>query len=67
MAFRIYDEFDNFTQKPDGSFIIQTIYPLGEWLLAYIASFGSNCEVLEPLDIRTLVKEELQKTLNNYL
>ncbi|SEW43488.1 helix-turn-helix transcriptional regulator [[Clostridium] fimetarium] len=67
MEFRIYDEFDNYTREPDGSFIIQTVYPVGEWLFAYIASFGSNCEVLEPLDIRNAVKEELKKTMNNYL
>lgn len=67
MAFRIYDEFDNYTKEADGSFIVQTIYPMGEWLFSYIASFGSNCEVIEPLDIRNKVKEELQKMLNNYL
>ena len=67
MAFRIYDEFDNYTREPDGSFIIQTNYPVGEWLFSYIASFGSNCEVLEPLDIRNKIKEEFQKTLNHYL
>ncbi len=67
MAFRIYDEFDNYTREPDGSFIIQTIYPESKWLFSYIASFGSNCEVLEPLDIRNSIKEELQKTLKNYL
>jgi len=67
MAFRVYDEFDNYTREPDGSFIIQTIYPVGEWLFSYIASFGSNCEVLEPLNIRNSIKEELQKTLKNYM
>lgn len=67
MAFRVYDEFDHYTREPDGSFIIDTIYPVGEWLFSYIASFGSNCEVLEPLDIRNKVKEELQKILDNYL
>lgn len=66
MAFRVYDEFDSYTREPDGSFIIQTMYPVNEWLFSYIASFGSNCEVLEPLDIRNAIKEELQKTLNNY-
>lgn len=67
MAYRIYEEFDQYTREVDGSFIVQPIYPVGEWLLPYIASFGSHCEVLEPLEIRNLVKEELSKTLNNYL
>lgn len=67
MAFRVYDEFDNFIQASDGSFIVETVYPLGEWLFAYISSFGSSCEVLEPLEVRNSIKEELQKTINNYL
>lgn len=67
MAFRVYDEFDNYTKEVDGSFITETIYPMGEWLFPYIASFGSHCEVLEPLDIRNSIKEEIQKMMNNYL
>lgn len=67
MAFRVYDEFDNYTKEPDGSFIIQTTYPMGEWLFPYIASFGNHCEVLEPADIRNAIKEELQKIMNHYL
>lgn len=67
MAFRVYDEFDNYTKQADGSFIVKTIYPVGEWLFPYIASFGNGCEVLEPLDIRNSIKEEFQKIINNYL
>jgi len=40
---------------------------MGEWLFPYIASFGSHCEVLEPLDIKNSIKEEIQKMMNNYL
>lgn len=67
MAFRVYDEFDNYTEQEDGSFVVQTIYPLGEWIFPYIASFGSNCEILQPLDIRDSFREELKKIMNNYL
>jgi len=67
MTFRVYDEFDSFTQGSDGSFIVETIYPVGEWLFSYISSFGSSCEVLEPFEVRNFIKEELQKTINNYL
>lgn len=66
MAYRVYDEFDNYVKQNDGSFIVQTIYPRGEWLFPYIASFGRYCQVLEPLDIRSSVKEELEKAMNNY-
>lgn len=67
MAYRVYDEFDNFIKQDDGSFIVQTNYPAGEWVFPYISSFGSHCEVLEPLDVRNYIKEELEKTLINYL
>lgn len=67
MAFRVYDEFDSYTQEADGSLIVETFYPAGEWIFPYIASFGSFCEVLEPVEIRDAVKRELQKSLEHYL
>ncbi|MGL4345680.1 MAG: helix-turn-helix transcriptional regulator [Cellulosilyticaceae bacterium] len=66
MAFRVYDEFEHCTRQEDGSFIVQTKYPIGEWLFPYIASFGSHCEILEPLSLRQAFKEELQKTMHHY-
>lgn len=67
MAFRVYDEFNDYLMEEDGGFIVQTIYPEGEWLFPYIASFGAHCEVLEPIEIRNLIKEQLEKTMKNYL
>lgn len=66
-AYRVYDEFDHYEQQEDGSFIAEINYPKGPWIFYYIASFGSQCEVLEPADVRNDVKAELRKTLNNYL
>jgi predicted DNA-binding transcriptional regulator YafY len=66
-AYRVYDEFNHYEQQGDGSFIAEINYPKGQWIFYYIASFGSQCEVLEPVDVRDDVKAELQKTLNNYL
>lgn len=67
VAYRVYDEFDHYEQQEDGSFIAEINYPKGQWIFYYIASFGSQCEVLEPVDVRHDVKAELQNTLNNYL
>lgn len=66
MAFRVYDEFDRFQQKEDGSFIAEISYPKGEWIFYYIATFGSHCEVLEPEEVRNDVKLKLQRMLKNY-
>lgn len=67
IAFRVYDEFDEYTKEEDGSFVVQTIHPMGDWLFPYIYSFGRHCEVLEPVEVRNALKEEMQKMISNYL
>lgn len=67
VAYRVYDEFDIYEQQEDGSFIVEINYPKGEWILYYIASFGSQCEVLEPENVRNNVKAELKNSLKHYL
>lgn len=66
MAFRVYDEFKDYTLDEEGNYIIKTDFPLGQWLYGYIMSFGDSMEVLEPNKIREEIKERLIKTLNNY-
>ncbi|HHV30132.1 MAG TPA: YafY family transcriptional regulator [Clostridium sp.] len=66
-AYRVYDEFDSYIQQEDGSFIAEINFPRGEWLFYYIATFGSQCEVLEPENVRNSVKAELQNMLKHYL
>ncbi|WP_027399136.1 helix-turn-helix transcriptional regulator [Anaerovorax odorimutans] len=66
MAYRVYDEFDDYELQKDGSFIAQIKYPKDKWLISYILTFGKHCEVLEPYDIRNSIKEELQNILKNY-
>ncbi|WP_093312546.1 helix-turn-helix transcriptional regulator [Tindallia californiensis] len=66
MAYRVYDEFDTYHQLEDGSFLVEILYPRGKWILYYITTFGSECEVLEPEDIRKEVKSELKKMLEKY-
>lgn len=67
MAFRVYDEFERFEQLEDGNFIIWLTMPRGEWVFHYLATFGEKCEVLDPPDIRSEVKDKLQKNLKQYL
>lgn len=67
MAYRVYDEFDNYIKDAHGSFIVQVVYPMGDWLFPYLFSFGSSCEILEPLEIRNAFINELQKMLDNHL
>ncbi|MGL4798344.1 MAG: helix-turn-helix transcriptional regulator [Cellulosilyticaceae bacterium] len=67
MAYRVYDEFQDFQTLSDGSFIAEIMYPKGEWVYSYIASFGDACEVLSPLDVREETIQRLKKTLEKYL
>ncbi|SHH32653.1 Predicted DNA-binding transcriptional regulator YafY, contains an HTH and WYL domains [Clostridium collagenovorans DSM 3089] len=66
MAYRVYDEFEYFKKLDDGSFIVTIEYPKGEWLFSYISSFGEECEVLEPQEIRKEIKNKIEKMLLNY-
>lgn len=66
MAYRVYDEFEDFKKLDDGSFIVTIEYPKGEWIFSYISSFGEECEVLAPQEIRQEIKNKIEKMLLNY-
>ena len=66
MAYRVYDEFDNFTKMEDGSFISEMDIPESEWTLYYISTFGPYCEILEPNELKEKFKDHLEKTLSIY-
>jgi predicted DNA-binding transcriptional regulator YafY len=54
---------------PDGSMLLRIpVYkPLeARWLWSILLSFGSGAEVLEPLALREILKEQLQHTLQLY-
>lgn len=59
MAFRVYDEYEIFSRLEDGSFLVEIEFPDREWALYYILGYGSNCEVLEPKELRQKVKYEV--------
>lgn len=67
LAFRAYDEFADIEQLKNGDLIVKCAFPDEKWLVPYILSFGSSCEVLTPLELRQKVQEELIKTEKNYL
>lgn len=67
VAYRVYDEFENYNKLDDDSFIVTLTVPKEEWLYDYISTFGEHCQVLQPESVRMEVKERLQKTLQHYL
>ena len=66
MAYMVYDVFDTYDELPDGSFIVDIELPKADWLTNYILSFGEHCEVLEPEEIKNIVKEKIEKLSEYY-
>jgi len=69
MAYRVYDEFheENIVKNPDGSFNVITNFPEDDWIYGYVMSYGEYAEVIEPKDIREIIKIKFQEGLKKYL
>ena len=69
MAYRLYDEFDqeNIVKNSDRSFTATTTFPDGDWIYGYVMSYGEYAEVLEPKDIREIIKRKFEEGLKKYL
>lgn len=68
VLYRVYDYFDEafITKEQDGSCIAEVNWPEDEWVYGYILSFGSNCEVLEPAQLRAVIATRLRKAAALY-
>jgi predicted DNA-binding transcriptional regulator YafY len=62
LAFRVYDEFDrnSIIPQPDGSLLVEVDFPLDNWVVGYLFSFGTDIKVLEPADLRQHLAEYAQ-------
>ena len=69
MAYRVYDEFENegIIKNKNGDFVVKVEYPENEWVWSYVLSFGEYAKVLSPKRAKEIIKEKLQKSLENYL
>lgn len=65
-AYRVYEEFDEYQEQEDGSFIVTAEYPNGSWIMPYLCTYGCDCEVLEPESVRQMMVNELKNTLIKY-
>ena len=68
IAFRIYDEYarGNIRREEDGSLLVSTELPRGEWLISYFMSYGQHLELLEPAELRAELKETLEAMTEKY-
>lgn len=67
-AYRVYDEFDRARIEPqsDGSLIVNTDWPPGQWGVSYLLSYGSAAEVIRPISLRHALAQEAKKIAAQY-
>ncbi|MCX7710014.1 MAG: YafY family transcriptional regulator [Clostridia bacterium] len=51
---------------PDGFLLVRTSYPVDDWVYGFILGYGENVEVLEPEDLRRVIKEKAEKIATIY-
>lgn len=68
MAYRVYDEFEkeDIKQDKNGDFIIKVEYPENDWVYGYLLSFGEYLEIESPKYAKEILKEKIEKMLQNY-
>lgn len=67
-AFRVYDELNGeITEDDEGNLYAEIEIPNDYNLFNYIFSFGDGAEVLEPKEIRTQIKEMINKMAGKYI
>lgn len=54
VVFRVYDEFDHkqIEKQADGSILVEAGFPMDNWVVSYLFSFGNGVTVLEPEHLR---------------
>ena len=68
LAYRVLDEFgpEQAVRGADGCYTVEARFPVDEWLVGYVLSFGAGAEVLEPPELREAVAVEIQKMSERY-
>ncbi len=68
MAFRAYDEFSaaDAETQPDGSVIVNAVFPDDGWIYSYILGFGTGVEILEPVSVKEKLREYLEKLQEHF-
>lgn len=68
VAYRVYDEFaeDDVKQDADGWLTVATRLPYDNWLIGFLLSFGTEVEVIEPIDLKRVLFAEASKIAEHY-
>ncbi|MPM27328.1 Protein PafC [bioreactor metagenome] len=59
LAYRVYDEFDRDCIKPcpDGALLVSAQFPVDDWVMGYLLSFGTEVTVIEPKELKEAVSQ----------
>lgn len=66
MAFRAYEELENITVTDGGKLLCDIEVTDIPWFISYVLSYGSYIRVLEPLEIKEKVMQEIEKMKHLY-
>lgn len=66
MAFRAYEELQNIVVTDSGNLLCNIEVTDIDWFISYVLSYGSHIRILEPLEIKERVMEEIEKMKNLY-
>lgn len=66
MAFRAYEELRDITVMDNGKLLCRLEVTDIDWFISYVLSYGSHIRVLEPLEIKERVVQEIEKMKNLY-
>jgi predicted DNA-binding transcriptional regulator YafY len=66
--YRLYDDFDDkwIRDIGNGTYILENDFPEDEWVYGYILSFGCFVKVIEPENIRKIIKDRSEKITEFY-
>jgi predicted DNA-binding transcriptional regulator YafY len=65
---RVYDDFNDqlVTQNSDGTCLVNVNLVEDEWVYSFLLSYGCYVEVIEPVHVRSLLVERMQRAIQKY-
>lgn len=66
--YRLIDEYgaDSFTETPDGKLRFVFSFTNRNYLLSWVLGFGEKAELIEPKELRPILKERLSQAIKKY-
>ena len=66
MAFRAYEELNNIVVTDSGRLLCNLEVTDMEWFISYVLSYGSHIHILEPLEVKERVVQEIRRMEDLY-